>query len=217
MQNSKCCVCVFCRLLLLQSQWVPLPQMELSQVADPISWSLELLAQNLAELSVFSFTLGQPRRHPCMLSEQWKSFWYACAVRFFLMMSKPYWIMSCIVVLVECVCSHNYNLQQQQQQQPFSGPLSGTTRVSRYQKRHSPTHHPDHHPVFISFFPSTTIHSLLLVQITCLAIFLHNLFPCPRWSTSWSGALHLIFHTFLHPISVFFSQHMPIPSQSVLL
>jgi len=65
--------------------------------------------------------------------------------------------------------------------------------------------------------PSTTIHSILLVQITCLAIFLHNLFPCPLWSTSWSEAIHLIFHTFLHPISVFFSQHMPIPSQPVLL
>jgi len=47
--------------------------------------------------------------------------------------------------------------------------------------------------------PSTTIHSILVVQITCLAIFLHNLFPCPLWSASWSGALHLIFHTFLHP------------------
>ena len=57
--------------------------------------------------------------------------------------------------------------------------------------------------------PSTTIHSILLVQITCLEVFLHNLFPCPLWFTSWSGALHLLFHTFLHPISVFFSQHMP--------
>jgi len=65
--------------------------------------------------------------------------------------------------------------------------------------------------------PSTTIHSILPVQITCLAIFLHSLSPCPLWSTSWSGALHLIFHTFLHSISVFFSQHMPIPSQPVLL
>ena len=64
--------------------------------------------------------------------------------------------------------------------------------------------------------PSITIHSILLVQVMCLAIFLHNHFPCPLWSTSWSGALHLIFHTFLHPISVFFSQHMPIPSQPVL-
>jgi len=36
--------------------------------------------------------------------------------------------------------------------QPFYGPLSGTTRVSRYQKKHSPTHHPDRHPIFISFF-----------------------------------------------------------------
>jgi len=60
---------------------------------------------------------------------------------------------------------------------------------------------------------STTIHSILLVQITCLAIFLHNLFPCPLWS----GALYLIFHTFLHPISVIFSQHIPIPSQHGLL
>jgi len=41
--------------------------------------------------------------------------------------------------------------QQQQQQQPFYGPLSGTTRVSRYQKKHSRTH-PDHHPIFIRFF-----------------------------------------------------------------
>jgi len=30
---------------------------------------------------------------------------------------------------------------------------------------------------------------------------------------SWSGALHLILHTFLHPISVFFLQHIPLPSQ----
>jgi len=65
--------------------------------------------------------------------------------------------------------------------------------------------------------PSTTINSILPVQTACLSIFLHSLSPCPLWSTSWSGALHLIFHTFLHPISVFFSQHMPIPSQSALL
>ena len=45
---------------------------------------------------------------------------------------------------------------------------------------------------------STTIHSILSVQIMCLAVFLHKLSPCPFWSTSWSGALHLIFHTFLH-------------------
>jgi len=45
--------------------------------------------------------------------------------------------------------------------------------------------------------PSTTIHSILLVQITCLAIFLHNLFPHSLWSTSWSRALHLIFYVVL--------------------
>jgi len=60
--------------------------------------------------------------------------------------------------------------------------------------------------------PSTMIHSILPVQIECLAIFLHNLSPCPLWSTSCSEALRLTFHTFLHRISVVFSQHMPIPS-----
>jgi len=48
---------------------------------------------------------------------------------------------------------------------------------------------------------------------------LGNLFaqplPCPLWSTSWSGALHLIFHTFLHPISVFISKHMPLMSNQL--
>jgi len=42
--------------------------------------------------------------------------------------------------------------RQHQPQQPFYGPLSGTTRLSRYQKKHPPTHHPDYHPIFISFF-----------------------------------------------------------------
>jgi len=63
----------------------------------------------------------------------------------------------------------------------------------------------------------TMIHSILPVQIACLAIFLHNLSTRTFWSASWSGALHLIFHTFFHPISVLFLQHMPIPSQPALL
>jgi len=82
------------------------------------------------------------------------------------------------------------------------------------------THHPDHHPIFICFFPSmasTTIHSILPVQITCLAIFFAQPLSMSSlvYPTFWSGALHLIFHTFLHQISVFFSQHMPIRSQPV--
>ena len=40
--------------------------------------------------------------------------------------------------------------------------------------------------------PSTTIHSILLVQITCLAIFLHNLFPCPLvYLLVWSPPPHI--------------------------
>jgi len=79
-----------------------------------------------------------------------------------------------------------------------------------------------HPPSWSSFnlyqlLPSTAIHSILPVQIMHFAMFLHNLSPCPLWSTSWSGALHLIFHTFLHAIIVFFSQHMPKSSQPILL
>ena len=76
-----------------------------------------------------------------------------------------------------------------QQQQLFYGPLSRTTRVSPYQKKHSPTHHPDHHPVFISFF-----HLLRSIASSLfkLCVFFHKLSQCPLWSTSWSGAFHLI-------------------------
>ena len=65
--------------------------------------------------------------------------------------------------------------------------------------------------------PSNTIHGILPVQSTCRTVFFHNLCPSFLWCTSWPGTLHFILHTFLHPIIVFFSQHMPIPSQPVPL
>ena len=65
--------------------------------------------------------------------------------------------------------------------------------------------------------PSTTIHSILLVQNTCLVIFLHNLCPCPLWSTSWSGALHSYsIHFFTQSVSSFRST-CPYHPQPVLL
>jgi len=121
-------------------------------------------------------------------------------------------ILSCTTDSVTEVMPHPYGTQQQNNNRftalcPELPWWAGTRR-----NIHPPTHHPDHHPIFISFFqvPFTMIHSILPVQITCLAIFLYNVSPRPLWSTSWSGALHLILHTCLHPISVFFSQHMPI-------
>jgi len=61
--------------------------------------------------------------------------------------------------------------------------------------------------------PFMTIHGILSVQFTCLTVFFYNLSPSFLWSTSWPGTLHFIPHTFLHPIIVFFSQHMHMPSQ----
>jgi len=54
--------------------------------------------------------------------------------------------------------------------------------------------------------PSTMIHSILPVQFTCLTVFLP---PSPLWSTSWSGTIHFILHTFLHSIIVFFLHTCP--------
>jgi len=79
------------------------------------------------------------------------------------------------------------------QQQSFYSPLSGTTRVSRYQKKHSPTHHPDHHPIFISFFHllrciASSVFKLHALQSFCTTS-LHILFGLPLGlepSTSYS-------------------------------
>jgi len=66
------------------------------------------------------------------------------------------------------------------QQQLFYGPLSGTTRVSRYQKKHSPTYHPDHHPIFISFFhlPRSIASSVLKLR---------------AWQSFCTTSLHVLF------------------------
>jgi len=79
--------------------------------------------------------------------------------------------------------AYSPHMQIQQQQQPYYGPLSRTTRVSRYQKKHSPTHHLDHHPVFISFFhlPRSIASSLFKLrawQYFCTTSF-HVLFGLP--------------------------------------
>jgi len=70
------------------------------------------------------------------------------------------------------------------------------------------------HPLSTVLPPSTAIHDIFRVQFTCLTVFLHNLSPSFLWSTSWSGILHFILHTFLHLITVYFLQHMPIRSHT---
>jgi len=48
-------------------------------------------------------------------------------------------------------------------------------------------------------------------RFMCLTVFFHNLCSSPLWC----GTLHFMLHMFHHPIIVFFSQHMHIPSQPV--
>jgi len=67
---------------------------------------------------------------------------------------------------------------------------------------------------YASFIYYDPRHALCSIYVT---VFSHNLSLSFLWSTSWPGTLHFKIHTFLHPIIVFFSQHMPMPSQPVLL
>jgi len=57
---------------------------------------------------------------------------------------------------------------------PFAQDYPGET-VSEETLTHPPSWSSSSH---YQLLPSTTIHSILPVQITCLAIFLHNLSPC---------------------------------------
>ena len=60
--------------------------------------------------------------------------------------------------------------------------------------------HPVQKILIIKYYqlpPSTTIHSILLVQFRCLTVLFHNLSPGPLRSTSRSGTLYFILHTFL--------------------
>jgi len=133
-------------------------------------------------------------------------YYYLAALQYYIDVAYCHRWSNVVSLYVSRSVCHDCNNNKQQ---PFYGPLSGTTwvsrtRVSQYQKKHSPTRHPDHLPIFISFFhlpPSiaSSLFKLRAWQSFCTTS-LHIL-----WSTSWSGALHLIFHTFLHPISVFFS------------
>ena len=47
----------------------------------------------------------------------------------------------------------------------------------------------------------------------CLTVLSDNLSPGPLWSSSWCCTLYFILHAFLHPVIIFFSQHMPITMQ----
>jgi len=100
-------------------------------------------------------------------------------------------------------------------QQPFNGRLSPGRPVPEETFTRS-------HPSLATYFlyhlsPLAMVHGILFIQLTCLTVLSNNLFPGPLWSSPWSWTLNFILHAFLHPIIHIFSQHMPIPTQPVLL
>ena len=83
---------------------------------------------------------------------------------------------------------------------PVCPGLPGCTGTRR--STHPPTILIIIQPLSASSIYRDSFRSILLVQITCLTIFSHNLFPCPFSTTSWSGALHLI-HFFTQSVYSF--------------
>ena len=78
--------------------------------------------------------------------------------------------------------------------QLFNGPLSGSTKVGRYQKKHSPTQshaHPDHQTSFINFH-----HLLWSVASSMFNLRAWQSFSptCPVWFSCWSGTLCFMLH-----------------------
>jgi len=78
--------------------------------------------------------------------------------------------------------------------------LSGTTRVSWYHKTFTHSHTSWSSIILYMLPPSTAIHGILYVQLTCLIFFLQNLCPSLLWSTSWSVTLQVILHTFFDQV-----------------
>jgi len=72
------------------------------------------------------------------------------------------------------------------------------------------------HPLSASSIYYDPWHPLCSIYVPD-TVFFCNVSLSFLWSTSWPGSLRFILHTFLHPVIVFFLQHMPIPSQPVLL
>ena len=128
-----------------------------------------------------------------------------------LSLSKCEWIHFCVIFT-------SFDIEQYKRHNTHSQPF-----VRDYPGRPVPeetfTHsHPSWSPDILYQLPaSTMIQNILPVQFTRLTFLFHNLSSVPLWSSSWSRTLYFIFHTFLQPIIIFFSQHMSILSQPVLL
>ena len=81
---------------------------------------------------------------------------------------------------------------------PERGPLNVCVRVSGPVPEETFAH--SQHPSWSSEIlyrppPFTTIHSIFLVQFTCLTVLFHNQSPGPLRSSSWSWTLYFILHT----------------------
>ena len=62
--------------------------------------------------------------------------------------------------------------------------------------------HPSWSSDILYQLPSSTIHSILLIQLTCLTVLFHNVSTAPSWSSSWYGILCFLLCAFLHPVII---------------
>jgi len=107
---------------------------------------------------------------------QWRAARCLCAVMNFCAVMHLSW---CITAQKHCAHLHWHTTTT-----TVYGPLSWTTRVSRYQKKHSPTHHPYHHPIFISFFH---------LPRSIASYIASSVFKLRAWQSFCTTSLHVIF------------------------
>jgi len=171
-------------------------------------------------INIWHYSSQWSTKHTAMPSEEdratatgnmHKKIWWSSAALFWVMWAdrrthrQTDW---CTNRLIMILCNPNGAKEQ-----PFygSGPgLAGwaSTRINMH-----PLWISDYQPCFISFLYLLhhVIHCILPLQFTCLTVFF-----TASLKFSLSG-IHFVLHTFFHPIIVFFLQHMPIPSQTVVL
>ena len=78
-------------------------------------------------------------------------------------------------------------------------------------RRYTHTHPSWSSNILYQLPPSTTIHSIHLVQFTCLTVLFHNHSPGPLWSTTWSGNPPLHTSYFTQSLSCFHNTCPPCP------
>ena len=161
----------------------------------------------LTKLLLFVFSLQQIMN----LRVRCKNCLYMCAFHcqlYYTMQHRTVLIFFSVIVqtviskLLQCTHTHTHNR--------LTGLCPWLLRWTILEETFTHSHQPWSSNILYQLSPFTAIQQHPPCSIYVLESPFHNLFPGPLWSTSWSGTFCFVLHTFLHPIIIFFSPHMPV-------